>query len=143
MQSIVQGAADRGVESGICFLLGICFLDARLTPHQNVGVRGRLIAIMIALAILAFAKIGNDDQTPTAQRHSNAASVQVGDQPAPEPDVPAIITAAVNTSATVQTVLVVESSRQLRPALSVFTVSPRLPVIAQSTDKPRFFPLLI
>lgn len=98
---------------------------------------------MIALAVLAFAEIGNDNQAPTAQRHSHAASVEVGDQPAPEPAVPAIITAAVNTSATVQTVLVVESSRQLRPALSVFTVSSRLPVIAHSTDKPRFFPLLI
>jgi hypothetical protein len=54
-----------------------------------------------------------------------------------------MIIAAVNISATVQTVVVVESTRQLRPALSVFTVSPRLPVVAHSTDKPRFFPLLI
>jgi hypothetical protein len=123
--------------------LSIRRLDGRLFPQQNVGVRGRLIAIMIALAVLAFAEIRNDDQAPTAQRHSDAASGQVGDQPAPEPDLPAIITAAVNTSATVQTVLVVESSRQLRPALSVFTVSPRLPVIAHSTDKPHSFPLLI
>jgi hypothetical protein len=123
--------------------LSICFLDGRVPPHQNVAVRGRLIAIMIALAVLAFAEIRNDDQAPTAQRHSDAASGQVGDQPAPEPDVPAIITTAVNTSATVQTVLVVESTRQLRPALSVFTVGPHLPVGARSTGKPRFFPLLI
>ena len=121
--------------------LSICFLDGRLSPHQNVGVRRRLIAIMIALAILAFAEIGNDDQAPTTQRHSAAASGQFGDQPAPEPDVPAILTAAVNTSATIQTVLVVESSRQLRAALGVFTVRPRPPVVAHSTDKPRFFPL--
>jgi hypothetical protein len=41
---------------------GICFLDARLTPHQNVGVGGRLIAIAIALAVLAFAEIRYDAQ---------------------------------------------------------------------------------
>jgi hypothetical protein len=123
--------------------LGICFLDARLSPHQNVGVRGRLIAIVIALAVLAFAEIRYDDQATTAQRQSNAASGQLADPPAPEPDVPAIVIAAVSTSATVQTVLVIESRRQLSPALSVFTVSPPLPVVAHSTEKPRFFPLLI
>jgi voltage-gated potassium channel Kch len=106
-------------------------------------VRGRLITIAIALPVLAFAVIRHADQAPTAQRQSNAAAGQLADPRAPEPDVPAIITAAVNTSATVQTVLVVGSSRQLRPALSVFAVSPHLPVVARSTDKPRFFPLLI
>lgn len=97
---------------------------------------------MIALAVLAFAEIRHDDPARTAERQSNAAFGQLAGPPAPEPDVPAIITAAVGTSATVQTVLVVESRRHLRPALSVFTLSPRLPV-AHSTDKPRFFPLLI
>jgi hypothetical protein len=133
----LRGAVDRGVE------LGIWFLDARLSPHQNVGVRGRLITIAIALAVLAFAEIRHADQAPGAQRQSNAVAGQLADPPAPEPDVPAMIIAAVNTSATVQTVLVVESTRQLRPALSLFTVSPRLPVVAHSTGKPRFFPLLI
>lgn len=116
------------------------FLDTRLSPQQNVGVRRRLITIAIALAILAFAGIRHADQAP---RQSNAAAGQLADAPAPEPDVPAISTAAVNTSATVRTALVVESARQLHPALSVFTVSPRLPVVAHSTHKPRFFPLLI
>jgi hypothetical protein len=133
----LRGALDRGVE------LTICLLDARLSPHQNVGVSGRLIAIVIALAVLALAEIHQADQAPRAQRQSNAAAGQLADPPGPEPDVPAIVTAAVNTSATVQTVLVVESTRQLHPVLSVFTVSPRLPVVAHSTGKPRFFPLLI
>ena len=106
-------------------------------------MRGRLIAIAIALAALAFAEVRYDDQAPTAQRQSSAASGQVADPPAPEPGVPAIITAAVSTSATVQTVLVVESRRPLSPALSVFTVSRHLPVVAHSAGKPRFFPLLI
>jgi hypothetical protein len=123
--------------------LRIGFLDDRLFPHQNVRVRGRLVAIMIALAVLALAGIRNDDQAPTAQRHSAVASGQIGNQPAPEPDGPAIIPAAVNTSATIQTVLVVGSHHQLRPASSVFTVRLRLPVVAPSADKPRFFPLLI
>ena len=98
---------------------------------------------MIALAVLAFAEIRYDDRAPTAQRQSNTGSGQLADQPAPEPDVPAILTAAVSASATVQTVLLAESRRQLSPALSVCTVSPHLPVVAHSTGKPRFFPLLI
>ena len=106
-------------------------------------MRGRLIAIVIALAVLAFAEIRYVDQAPTAQRQSNAASGQLADPPAPEPDLPTIVTAAVSTSATFQTVLVIESRRQLRPALSVFTVSPHPPVVAHSAGKPRFFPLLI
>jgi hypothetical protein len=125
--------------------LSICFLDACLPPYQNVRVRGRLIAIMIPLAILAFAEIGNDDQAQaaTAMRHSVAESGQAGEQPAPKPDVPAILTAAVNTSATIQTMGIVGSSRQLRPAIGTFTVRPRPPLVAHSTDKPRIFPLLI
>jgi hypothetical protein len=96
--------------------LDVCVLDARLLPHQNVGVRGRLIAITIALAVLAFAEIRYDDQASTAQRRSNAASGQLADPPAPEPAPPAIITAAVSTSATVRTAFVVESRHQLSPA---------------------------
>ena len=98
---------------------------------------------MIALVVLACAEIRYDDRAPTAQRQSTAASGQLADRPAPEPEVPAIITAAVSTSATVPTVLVVESRCQPGPALSVFTVSRHLPVVAHGTGKPRFFPLLI
>lgn len=124
-------------------VLGICFLDARPSPHQNVGVRTRLIAIVIVLAVFAAAEIRHDDQPSTLQLQRNAASGQLADPPAPEPDVPPIIAAAVSTSATVQTVLVVESRRQLRPAYSLFTVSRHLLVVAHSTGKPRFLPLLI
>lgn len=84
---------------GICFM-GICFLDARLPPHQNVSVRERLIAIVIVLAVLAFAETRSGDQIPTVQPQSNAASGQLADPPpVPEPDFP-IITAAVSTSGT-------------------------------------------
>jgi hypothetical protein len=135
--STFEAAFDRGVE------LGIWFLDARLSSHQNIGVSGRLIAVAIALAVLAFAEIRYDGQASTAQGQNNAASGQLADPPTPEPEVPAIITAAVSTSATVQTLLLVESRRELSPAFSVVTVSPHLPVVARSTGKPRFFPLLI
>jgi hypothetical protein len=106
-------------------------------------VSGRLIAIVFLLAVLAFAETRSDDQVPMAQPQSNPASGQLADPPAPEPDVPPIITAAVSTSATVQTVLVVESRCQVRPALSISTVNLRLLVVVSSTDKPRFIPLLI
>lgn len=120
-----------------------CLLDARLFPHQNVGVRGRLIAIVIALAVLAFAEIRYDHLASTAQRQNNTASCQLADPPAPEPDLPAIITAAVGPSATVRTVFVVESRHQLAPALGAFTVSRPLPVVAHRTLQRRSFPLLI
>ena len=122
--------------------MGVCFLDVRLCPHQNVGVRGRLIAIVIALAVLAFADICYE-QASTSQPQSNAASGQLADPPAPEPALPANITAAVGTSATVRTVFVVESKHQLSPALSALTVGRPLPVVAHSTGRPRSFPLLI
>ena len=118
------------------------FLDARVFPHQNVDVRGRLIAIVIALAVLAFADICYE-QASTSQPQSNAASGQLADPPAPEPAPPAIITAAVSTSAPVRTVFVVESRHQLSPALSALTVGRPLPVVAHSTGRPRSFPLLI
>ena len=120
---------------------------ASLTPaclrNENVGVRRRLVGIVILLAVLAFAKIRYDDQAPTAQRQSHAASAPLAGPAAPEPDVPAIITAAVSTSATLQTILVGESSRQLSPTPRVFTLRRPLPVLAHSPGKPRVFPLLI
>jgi hypothetical protein len=112
-------------------------------PHKNVGVRGRLVAIVIALAVLAFAEIRSDDQASTAQRQGSAASGQLADPPTPEPDAPAFITAAVSTSVTVRTALVVESRHQLSPGVGAFTVSRPLPVVPHRTGQPRSFPLLI
>ena len=107
-------------------------------------MRGRLIAIVIALAVLAFAEFRDDNQAPTAQRQSIAASGQLADPPAPDPDPPAIINAAVSSSTTVQTVPpLVESRHQLGLPLSVFAVSHLPPVVACRTAKPRSFPLLI
>jgi hypothetical protein len=107
-------------------------------------VRGRLIALVIALAVLAFAEFRDDHQAPTAQRQSIAASGQLADPPAPEPDPPAIINAAVSSSTTVQTVPpLVESRRHLGLPLSVFAVSHPPPVDTCRTAKPRSFPLLI
>jgi hypothetical protein len=120
-----------------------CLIDARLFPHQNAGVRGRLIALVIAMAVLAFAEFRDDNQAPTAQRQSIAASGQLADPPAPEPDPPAIISAAVSSSTTVQTVPLVEARRQLGQPLSVFAVRYHPPVVACRTAKPRSFPLLI
>jgi hypothetical protein len=106
-------------------------------------VSGRLIAIAIALAVSAFAEIRYDTEALN-QRQSNAAAGQLADPSAPESDAPAIITAAVSTSATAQTVPVIESKRQVRPAPSISTVSLRLlDVVNSSSDKPRFIPLLI
>ena len=114
-----------------------------MSPHQNVVVKGRLIAIAIALAVLAFAEIRPEAEAPAFERQSDAASVQLADPPAAEPDVPAVIAATASTSATIQTVLAVESRRRPSPTLSAVTVSHHLPGAAHSPGKPRIFPLLI
>ena len=118
-------------------------VDDRTSPHQNVVVRGRLVAIMIALAVLALAEIRHDRQAPAAPDQGSAAATRLMDLPGPAPEAPAIITAAVNASATVQTILFVESRRELNPALTVSTASPHLTVVTFSAGKPRSFPLLI
>lgn len=104
-------------------------------------MRGRLLAIAIALAVLAIAGIRHDERQPPPQR--GVASSHVGSLPAPAPDEPATITARANTPVTVQTVLHLASSRPLRPAFTVSSVSHRLPVAVRATGKPRVFPLLI
>jgi hypothetical protein len=106
-------------------------------------MRGRLIVIAIALAVLAVAGIRHHDQARAVQPQSDAGFGQFEHQPAPEPDWPAVVRAAVDASATFQTPPVVELTRRLRPALGVFTLGPRLPVVARGPDKPRVFPLLI
>lgn len=98
---------------------------------------------MIGLGILACAEIRYEPQAPAAARESQAASASLGTPPAPESDFPVIMTAAASTSATIQTVLVIQSRRQLSPPLSAFIVSPHLPAVTYSTGKPRFLPLLI
>jgi hypothetical protein len=106
-------------------------------------VKGRLIAFLIALVVLAFAQIRHDVQTPAAEREGNIAAGQLAVPAAPDPAVPAIITAAVSPSATFHTVLVVESGRPVTPMLSVSAAGAHLPVVAHSASKPRSFPLLI
>jgi hypothetical protein len=95
---------------------------------------------VIALAVLAFGEIRDDDRAAAAQRQTSTASNQHADEPAPEPDAPAIVTAAVGTTA--QTVDG-ESMRQAHPAFSVVTVSPQRLVVPHTTGAPRFLPLLI
>ena len=113
--------------------------------HQNVGVTGRLIAIVIAIAVavLALAEIRQHAQVPTAQGQSSAAATRLADSPAPAPKGAAVITAAVNPSATVQTVAIVDSRRQLNRAVPVSTISTPLIAVKFSAGKPRSFPLLI
>jgi hypothetical protein len=95
------------------------------------------------LAVLAFAGLRPVDQRSPEPPSGKAASGQLAGQPAPEPELPAIVNVAVTTSVTVHTQLVAESCRHLRPARSVFTVTLRTPVVPDDTARPRSFPLLI
>ncbi len=105
-------------------------------------MRGRLIAIVITLAVLAIAGTRYADYDQSTDLQSTAGASPFAEPPAPESDVPAIMTSEVRTSVRV-TVLGVDSGRQLGPAFSVVTISRHSPVVAHSTGKPRFFPLLI
>lgn len=104
---------------------------------------GRLIAIAIAVAVWAVAGIRDDAQARPELRQSHVASGQLMEPPGPESGVPANLTAGVSTSATVPTVLVVESRHLVNPVRGVPTVPRHRSVVAQSAGKPRFFPLLI
>jgi hypothetical protein len=106
-------------------------------------VRGRLVAIAIALAVLACVAIGHDRQTPTAPERSSAASGQLAGPPAPASDAPAILTAAGNTSATLPSALVIDFRAHPGPVPGVSTLTRHASVTARTTGKPLVFPLLI
>ena len=108
-------------------------LDARVCPHQNVDVRGRLIAIVIALAVLAFADICHEQASAS---HPRARCVRPARGPAgPEPT-SRHRHAAVSTSATARTSSSLSRS-QLNPLLARFTVSRPLPVVAPPSTASR------
>ena len=105
-------------------------------------MRGRLLAFVIALALLAVAGIRDDDPPPTAERQTLAGSSLLADTPAPQPEPPVLI-ATTSTSAIVQTVVAVASEWQACPELSAFTAARPLRAAAYGPDKSRSFPLLI
>ena len=106
-------------------------------------MRVRLTLIVVALAVLAFAGLRPLEQRSPESPSSAATSGQLAGQPAPDPDLPAIVNVAVTTSVTVHTYLVVDSGRHLRPAQSVLAGTLRTPVVPDDTARPRSFPLLI
>jgi len=106
-------------------------------------VRARLLLIAVALAVLAVAGPRHDGKFPTGLRQGEPASGQLATQPAPEPDACAIVSAAVIPSITVDTHLVPESRRHVRPAQGALVVSPHLPSAPHATAGPHSFPLLV
>lgn len=101
-----------------------------------------MVSLAIALAaILAMADLFHEAPSPTT--HALVTSGQLAAPPAPEPDVPALTSAAANPSATLHAGCVVEAARQSGPPFRVVAVRPFTPVRAVHSSKPRSFPLLI
>ena len=118
-------------------------LDRHRPSHQNVRVRARLVAIAIALAVLACVAIGHDRQAPPGPARSSTANDQLAGPPAPAPDVPAILTPAGSTSATLQAALVIDARAHLGPVPGVSTLRHHASIRARNTGKPLVVPLLI
>jgi hypothetical protein len=119
-------------------------LDARPARHHNVVVRLRLVFVAIALAVLALAGLRLENQRSVAPHSSIGASSHLSSQPAPDPEPPIIVRAAVTASATAQMHLACEPRCYVRPAQDVPSGSrqpPREP--AYRAGLPRSFPLLI
>lgn len=82
-------------------------------------------------------------EAPSPTTHGFVEAGHLAAPPAPEPDVPALGSGAVNPTVTVQTAFVVETTRQSDPPFHVVAVSPSAPLRAPRSSKPRSFPLLI
>jgi hypothetical protein len=117
-------------------------LDACPPSTHNVLVRLRLILIVIALVVLAF--VGLRQADARAPHTGSLASSQLSTQPAPDPEPPAIVKAAVTASATAQTYVACEPRGQERHA-QVVPTDGRQPLHepAYGASLPQSFPLLI
>ena len=119
-------------------------LDAHSRSTHNDVVRLRSILLVIALAVLAFAGLGQDNDRSIAPHAGSIASSQLFSQPAPDPEPPAIIKAAVPASATAQTHVACEPRSDDRPALDVSSDDRHtLRDPAYRASLPQSFPLLI
>jgi hypothetical protein len=102
-----------------------------------------LALVAVALVLLAVAASRDGGQPPGDLAGASPAAGRMATQPAPESDVPAIVSVAVTTSVTVRAPLVRDSRSHLPHAPGRFTLAPHLPPAPPGTDRPRSFPLLI
>lgn len=104
----------------------------------------RLTLILLALTVLAFA--GLDQGEPRAVEPLDNASTQsqLSAQPAPDPALPAIVSAAAKGSATVQTLPALPAwHRHALPVALTGTDHPGTQHGWDLTARPRTYPLLI
>jgi hypothetical protein len=106
-------------------------------------VRRRLALIVAALAILAVAGFADRSQRPADSHDGAPASSRISGQPAPDPALPAFLSAPAKGQATVQTLTFSQARRDGRPSEGVTTASQLSRVGADHAARPRAFPLLI
>jgi len=106
-------------------------------------VRVRLFLIAAALAILAIAGLRPGEPSSAPSLDSTPASSQLASEPAPDPALPAVITAAVARSASVQSQPAIWPHGFVRPAQWVLAGTAQPAVFAATSARPLTFPLLI
>ena len=106
-------------------------------------VRIRIAVIVVALAALAFVGLRPGDHRPAGADERPSSSGQLAAQPAPEPALPAIVSAAVTGATTVQTLPFSEWPGHVRPIRGAATVTGGALVGSAAPTKRRTFPLLI
>ena len=103
----------------------------------------RFVLIAFVLALLAFAGVRAEEYRSTAPGTSTGSTSQFGAPPAPDMAWPAVMSAALPTSATVQMRLVSAPDRDTSADHGVFTAARAARLVPYGTARPLFFPLLI
>jgi hypothetical protein len=106
-------------------------------------VRIRLLPVAAALAVLALAGVRAGDPPAVSPHNTAPASGQLDHQPAPNPALPAVASAAITKSASVQSQPAVWPRGFVRPAQRVSTTTVRPTFFAAAAPRPLTFPLLI
>jgi hypothetical protein len=106
--------------------------------------RSRLTLILLALTVLAAAGLGQGDPRAADPGDSASTQSQLSAQPAPDPALPAIVSAAAKGSATVRTLPALAGwHRHAGPVDVVGTDHPGAQHGPDLIARPRTYPLLI
>jgi len=116
-------------------------LDVDRFRPENVSVRLRTALILVALAAMA-AGLSLRAERPEPRTATAAAGALAG-RPAPDQVLPAIVNAAVTTSATAQTLPGADWRRHARSETGERVVVLSPPTVPEGTARPLTFPLLI
>lgn len=121
----------------------LCLTKARARPH-NVTVKLRLILIAFAFVLLAVAGLSHGDAHPIGPLQGGGEATRLSAQPSPDPELPAIVRAAMTAPASAQTLVGFEARLWMLPVPDVSADSRQASAVpAYDVSTPQSFPLLI